>query len=78
MFTKNVVLVGHDYGDLVPRGAKREQLHDAGQIANLVEIFANWNEEVYKTIEHRFQSLIDISKPFPRYYNDIILQLHVL
>ena len=50
-------------------GATREQLHDAGQIANLVEIWAAWDEEVvYRKLESRFIHLIDMTKPFPSYF----------
>ena len=67
-YTKNVILVARDSSDVVPCGAKREQLHDAGQIANLVEICTAWDEEmVYRKLESRFLHLIDMNKPFPRY-----------
>ena len=45
-YTKNVILVAHDSSDVVPRGAKREELHDTGQIANLVELSTAWEEGV--------------------------------
>lgn len=67
-FTKNVVLLANDSSDVVPRGARREQLHDAGQIANLVAFFKDWSgREVVQHLEERFSTLLDLTKPFPRY-----------
>ena len=67
-FTKNVLLLAHDSSDVVPRGARREQLHDAGQIANLVAFCNDWTEhEVVQHLEDRFATLLDLTKPFPRY-----------
>ena len=68
---------GNGTSDLIPRGSTREQLHDAGQIANLVELSMSWTEEeVYRQLESRF-AIMDMTKPFPRYQvqsnNNIII-----
>lgn len=66
-FTKNIVLLSIDCSDILPRGNAREKIHESGQIANLVELDINWQqEEVYRHVETRFSNLLDMSKPFPR------------
>lgn len=65
-FTKTVVLV--DSTDTkVPRGIRRQQLHEMGAVIDLVDFFTGWREgKVREAIERAFGGMIDDSKPDPR------------
>ena len=52
-------------GDLCPKGASRAQLHDEGQIANMVDVLSCWDKKTRKRIEDSF-------KLYPRYANTLI------
>ena len=42
---KNVVLLAVESSDIIPRGNKREEVHDFGQVVNLFEMDVNWSAE---------------------------------
>ena len=64
-FTKTVVLV--DSTDInVPRGVRRQQLHEMGAVVDLVDFFTGWREcKVRETIESALGGMIDDEKPTP-------------
>lgn len=66
-FTKTVVLV--DSNDTnVPRGVRRQQLHEMGAVIDLMDFFTGWREgKVRDTIEGAYGGMIDDEKPAPRY-----------
>ena len=66
-FIHDVVLLGPDESDIIPRGIRRMALQKEGKIANMVELDTSWDDQhVYQVIEGCFSDLIDASKPYPR------------
>lgn len=74
-FTKAIVLV--DDSDIyVPRGYRRQQLHEMGAVVDLVDFSTTWSEkDVRQAIEAAFGGMIDEDRPPPRY--QIIIE-HIL
>ena len=67
VFTRSVVVVdGTDTN--VPRGHRRQYLHDKGLVIGFVEFNTGWSEDqVYSELERLLGSqIIDLSKPHPR------------
>ena len=69
-YTKEVVLVDR-MDDSVPRGKKKSLLHDKNQVADAMDFYPSWTEQmVREKIEGSFKNALDFSKPFPRYVKD--------
>ena len=66
-FLKQVVLVGP--GECtVPRGQTWQDLHNAGCVADVMEIGGAWDEaELFSALESAFSMILDQSSPPPRY-----------
>ena len=66
-FSKNIVLVSSDE-EVVPKGRRRQNLHEAGALIHSVNFFTNWTEaEVRVSIERALGGVLDDLKPQPRY-----------
>ena len=66
-FSKNIVLVS-SAEEVVPKGRRRQNLHEAGALIHSVNFFTNWTEaEVRVSIERALGGVLDDSKPQPRY-----------
>jgi hypothetical protein len=50
----------------VPRGKRRQDLHEAGAIIDLVDFYTNWSEEkVREVIEEALGGIVDTPTPPP-------------
>ena len=62
---KNVIMV--DSSDVsVPRGPRRQRLHEAGMVVSFMEFNTLWKEDVViQTIENAFKNVLDESQSHP-------------